>query len=104
MAIYRTMMLKLSEMMPDASRDANRAIEKYEPAEIAAQHIRHSPRESEIVSEKRPMNKTKAKDKRYGGADSICDVSAEKDIAFIIVGKKTGREAKETLIEKNIRA
>lgn len=50
------------------------------------------------------MKRTKVNDRRYGGADRICEVRAEKDMLLIMVGKKTGREANETLIERKINA
>lgn len=50
------------------------------------------------------MKRTKANDKRYGGADRICEVNAEKDILLMIVGRNTGKEAKETLIDRKISA
>jgi len=50
------------------------------------------------------MRRTNAKERRYGGAERICDVSAEKSMLRIIVGRKTGRDAKETLIERKMRA
>lgn len=50
------------------------------------------------------MIRTKAKESRYGGADKICEVRAEKAMLLITVGKNTGSEAKETLIERNMSA
>lgn len=48
--------------------------------------------------------RTNANDSRYGGADKICEVRAEKDMLLMMVGRNTGREAKETLIERKINA
>lgn len=50
------------------------------------------------------MKRTKANDRRYGGADRICEVTAENDMLLMTVGRNTGREAKETLIERNMSA
>lgn len=50
------------------------------------------------------MKRTKPNDKRYGGADRICEVRAENDMLLMMVGRKTGREAKDTLMERKISA
>lgn len=57
-----------------------------------------------MESERRPMSKTKTNDRRYGGADRICEVRAEKDMLLMMVGRNTGKEAKETLMERKINA
>lgn len=44
------------------------------------------------------------KDRKYGGADKICDVRAEKDILLMMVGRNTGRDAKETLMDRKMNA
>lgn len=50
------------------------------------------------------MSKTKPKERRYGGADRICDARAEKFMLLIMVGRNTGSDANDTLIERKIRA
>lgn len=57
-----------------------------------------------MESDTRPISKTKTNDRKYGGADKICDVRAEKDMLLIMVGRNTGRDAKETLIERKMNA
>src|SRR4051794_15538537 len=102
--MYLMAMLRRAEIDPADSRYPNNAIIKYDVALRPEQAIRQMPRESAMASETRPMIRTKAKESRYGGADRICEVRAEKAMLLMIVGKNTGSEAKETLIERNMSA
>ena len=53
-------------------------------------------------SEKYAVRRTVKKAARYGGAERACEVRAELPISLMMVGKKTGKELKATLEQKNI--
>ena len=64
-------MLRLVGIRLPDSRAPKSAVVKYEAALKPEHAIRQNPRLFGIESERRPIKRTKTKERRYGGADRI---------------------------------